>query len=328
VERGFRLAPDRTETRLAMGRYLRIIKRDYQGAVDQFTEGLKADPNNAVLLTGAASAEQVLGRWDDAVAHLQLAAKLDPRSVLTARSLGYVLHDVRRYQEANAAADRALALSPANTAVIQQKSTNYLSMGWLDSARSVVRQALTHVDTTTILVRFSKFQEQMWVLGPSLWPLIVKLTPADFDGDRGHWGLKVGGTWALLGDSARARTYADSARIAFEKQLRGFPENAQLHELRGRALALGGHKREAIEEAERSLRMRETELDASTGPYVRFQVARILIQAGSHERALDLIEPLLMEMASDLTPAYLRLDPSFKPLYHNPRFQRLIGPAH
>jgi serine/threonine-protein kinase len=328
VERGFRLAPDRTETRLAMGRYLRIIKRDYQGAVDQFTEGLKADPNNAVLLTGAASAEQVLGRWDDAVAHLQLAAKLDPRSVLTARSLGYVLHDVRRYQEANAAADRALALSPANTAVIQQKSTNYLSMGWLDSARSVVRQALTHVDTTTILVRFSKFQEQMWVLDPSLWPLIVKLTPADFDGDRGHWGLKVGGTWALLGDSARARTYADSARIAFEKQLRGFPENAQLHELRGRALALGGHKREAIEEAERSLRMRETELDASTGPYVRFQVARILIQAGSHERALDLIEPLLTEMASDLTPAYLRLDPSFKPLYHNPRFQRLIGPAH
>lgn len=57
-------------------------------------------------------------------------------------------------------------------------------------------------------------------------------------------------------------------------------------------------------EAERSPRMRETELDAGTGPYVNFQVARILIQAGSYERALD---------------------PSFQPLKGNPRFEKLIA---
>jgi tetratricopeptide (TPR) repeat protein len=165
----------------------------------------------------------------------------------------------------------------------------------------------------------------MWVLDPELWPRLAKLTPADFDGDRGHWGLKVGGTWKLLGDTVKARAYGDSARLAFEEQLRPFPENAQLHELRGRALALGGHREEAIEEAERSLRMRETELDAGTGPYVKFQVARILIQAGSYDRALDLIEPLLGSYASDLTPAYMRLDPSFKPLKGSPRFEKIIA---
>src|ERR1051326_6006387 len=71
--------------------------------------------------------------------------------------------------------------------------------------------------------------------------------------------------------------------------------------------------------------MRETSLDASTGPYVKFQVARILIQAGSYDRALDLIEPLLGTPASDLTPAWLRLDPIFKPLKGNPRFDNLIA---
>jgi hypothetical protein len=69
--------------------------------------------------------------------------------------------------------------------------------------------------------------------------------------------------------------------------------------------------------------MRETKLDASTGPYVKFQVARVLIQAGAYDRALDLVEPLLTVPGSDLTPAYLKLDPIFRPLYGNPRFERL-----
>jgi tetratricopeptide (TPR) repeat protein len=118
--------------------------------------------------------------------------------------------------------------------------------------------------------------------------------------------------------------FGDSARIVFEAQLRDFPERAQLHELLGRALALGGHKAEAVAEADRSLALRETTLDAGLRPYVHFQVARILIQSGEYDRALDLIEPLLTTPASDLTPAYLRLDPTFKPLVGNPRFQRLL----
>jgi tetratricopeptide (TPR) repeat protein len=105
--------------------------------------------------------------------------------------------------------------------------------------------------------------------------------------------------------------------------LRDFPERAQLHELRGRALALAGRSKEAIEEADRSLKLRETSLDASIRPYVHFQVARILIQSGEYNRAMDLLEPLLKTPASDVTPAYLRIDPTFKPLYGNPRFDRM-----
>jgi hypothetical protein len=58
---------------------------------------------------------------------------------------------------------------------------------------------------------------------------------------------------------------------------------------------------------------------------VHFQVARILIQSGEYERALDLIEPLLTAPVSDLSPEYLRIDPTFKPLYGNPRFERIAA---
>jgi tetratricopeptide (TPR) repeat protein len=163
----------------------------------------------------------------------------------------------------------------------------------------------------------------MWALPPYLWPKIVKLSIADFGGDKGHWGLKLGHTYRLLGDTAHARAFGDTAVAVFEAQVKEFPEKAQYRELHGRALALAGRRAEAIAEADKSLALRETSLDASIRPYVHFQVARILIQSGEYERALDLIEPLLNTPASDVSPEYLRIDPTFKPLYGNPRFDRM-----
>ena len=308
-----------------MGSYLQNIATDFPGSRERYLEGLKHDPNNAELLTGLATVERSLGKFDDALAHARQAQLVDPRSVAPSRRVAGALHDLRRFQEELGAWDRALALAPSNLGIIQGKAFAYLSLGMLDSVHALVEQKLKTVDTTALLVRFALYQETMWALPPALWPKIVKLSVADFGGDKGHWGLKLGHTYRLLGDTVRARAFGDSALGAFDAQLKDFPERAQLRELRGRALALGGHKEEAIAEADRSLKVRETSLDASIRPYVHFQVARILIQSGAYDRALDLIEPLLAAPASDLTPAYLRIDPSFKPLYGNPRFDRLAG---
>ena len=324
TERTVQLAPGRPEAHLAMGTYLANIKVDLAGAHEQYLAGLAQEPNNVDLLSALGSIERSLGKFDDALSHVKHAAQLDPRSVLSARRVATAYHDMRRYPEELAAWDRALALAPDNLGFIQGKAFGYLSLGQLDSVHALVKAKLATVDTTALLVRFATYQETMWALPPELWPKIVKLTVQDFGGDKGHWGLKLGHTYRLLGDTVRARMFGDSARIAFEAQLRDFPERAQIHELVGRALALGGHKAEAIAEADRSLALRETTLDAGLRPYVHFQVARILIQSGEYDRALDLIEPLLTTPASDVTPAYLRLDPTFKPLMGNPRFQRLL----
>jgi eukaryotic-like serine/threonine-protein kinase len=324
AERTLQLAPDRAEARLAMGSYLQNVKLDFAGAREQFLQGLQHDPNDPDLLSSLGVVERALGKFDDALMHSKQALAVDPRSVGSARRVAAAYHDLRRYPEELAAYDRALALAPANLAIIQGKAIAYLSLGQLDSVHALVNEKLKTIDTTAILVRFSVYQEMMWSLPPELWPKIVKLTLADFNGDKGHWGLKLGHTYRLLGDTVRARMFGDTARAAFEAQLREFPDRAQLHELAGRALALGGHRAEAIAEAERSLAMRETTVDVSLKPYVHYQVARILIQSGEYDRALDLIEPLLTAPASDLTPALLRINPTFKPLVGNPRFQRLV----
>jgi serine/threonine protein kinase/tetratricopeptide (TPR) repeat protein len=323
AERAVALAPDRSESRLAMGSYLLNVKLDYEGAHQQYLEGLKHDPNNTELLGGLGVSERVLGKFEDQLTHFKQAVALDPRSINTARRLAAANHDLRHYPDELVAWDHALALAPTNLGIIQGKAFGFLSMGLLDSVHALVEEKLKTVDTTALLVRFSIYQETMWTLPPALWPRITTLTVKDFGGDKGHWGLKLGHTYRLLGDSAHARAFGDTAVAAFEAMLKDFPERAQLHELRGRALALSGRGKEAIEEADRSLKLRETTLDASIRPYVHFQVARILIQSGEYNRAMDLLEPLLTTPASDVTPAYLRIDPTFKPLYGNPRFDRM-----
>ena len=323
AQRALALAGDRAEGPLAMGSYLQNIALDFPGSRAQYLEGLKHDPSNAALLTGLSSVATAMGNFDDALAYARKAQEVDPRSIGSARRVAAALHTLRRFSEELPAWDRALALAPDNLGIIQSKAFAYLSLGQLDSVHALVEQKLKLVDTTALLVRFAIYQETMWTLPQYLWPKILTLTVKDFGGDKGHWGLKLGHTYRLLGDSVRARAFGDTALAAFDAQLKDFPERAQLRELRGRALALGGHRAEAIAEAERSLKLRETSLDASIRPYVHFQVARILIQSGEYDRALDLIEPLLTTPASDLSPEYLRIDPTFKPLYGNPRFERI-----
>ena len=326
TERAMMLGPNRAEAHLAMAQYLRDVKLDYEGARTQYDAGLKIDPNNTDLMLGEAAVDAILGRFDDAFTRAQQAAKLDPRSIATMRRVPGLLHALHRYPEELGAWDRALALAPDNLSMIQGKAFGYLALGELDSVHALVAQKLkSGVDTTALLVRFALYQETMWTLPSELWPKIVKLTPKDFDNDRGHWGLKLGHTYRLMGDTMHARMFGDSAVLAFAKQLHDFPDRAQVRELMARALALAGRKQEAAIQADSALKLRETTNDATLKPYVLFQAARVFIQSGENERAIDLIERLINMPATDVTPAYLRIDPSFAPLKGNPRFEKLIA---
>ncbi len=324
AERAVALGPTRPESRLAMGLYFRNVDKAYDKALDQYAIGLQAAPNNVDLLAASAVIERSLGRFDEALTHLQRASQLDPRSVPAASSLARTYHDLRRHREAQTEYSRALVLAPTNLSLVQNKAADFLSQGDLAGARAVIAAALQHSTTTAIVVRFATFQEMMWVLPDDMRAQVITLQPAHFDNDRGMWALKVGATYRLMGDAAKAKSYGEIAAGEYEKRAKRYPEDPQQMELFGRALALADRKAEAVEAGERSLAMRQTSLDAVSGPYYKYQVARICIQAGQHDRALDLIEPLLSK-PGDITAGWLRVDPIFTPLRGSPRFQRVVN---
>ena len=325
VQRVQQLAPGSSNAHRVMASYERTVKKEFRAAYDELSSALKTDANNADLLTSAAQSEAQLGMFDSALVHMQRARRVDPKSVGTMRRSATVLSYVGRYQESVAEWDRMLAVSPSNLDAVQGKVRILVMMGNMPEAQRTIATALTHVDSTTIAIRFAYYQEMMWVLDPPLLRKIVTAKPIDFYKDAGMGSLKIGRTLLLLGDTAHGQVWGDSALRYVAPAANQFPDDAQLTEIRGRANALAGHRAEAIADAERSLALRETSLDATSGPYYRFQVARILLQAGEKERALDMFEKLLTVPATDVTPSTLRLDPNYAPLRGNPRFERLVA---
>jgi len=130
--------------------------------------------------------------------------------------------------------------------------------------------------------------------------------------------------YALGGDQARSRAYADSARVAVERSLQASPNEATLHALHGLILAYLGRRAEAVAEGERATAMVPMSLDAFSGPGYQFRLMRIYMLVGEQAKAIDLLEQLLEEPFY-LSPAWLRIDPRFDVLRKNARFTRLLG---
>jgi hypothetical protein len=63
--------------------------------------------------------------------------------------------------------------------------------------------------------------------------------------------------------------------------------------------------------------------DAYDGPYLQLQLVRIYLLVGEPEKALDRLEPLL-RVPFYLSPAWLKIDPTFDSVRENPRFRRLV----
>ena len=324
AERAEALAPGRAEGASAMGAYYRGVVRDIPRAVATYEAGLRAAPNNVAMLANASAAEQALGRWDAALEHARRARTIDPRSAPAALRLTQLLLALRRYPEARAAADSALALAPTSLNILLVRAVVALAQGDLPRARAAMRAAPPTVERELLLAYFASYNDLFWILEDAEQQVLLALPSSDFDDDRASWGIVRAQTYALRGDQTRARIYADSAQLAFAEQLRALPNDAQLHVHRGLALAYLGRKAEAIQEGRRAVQLLPVSRDASIGAYILHQLARIYTLLGEREKALGLLEQLL-GMPYRLSPGWLRIDPNFAPLRGDPRFERLTA---
>jgi TolB-like protein len=326
AERASSLGPNRPEVYHALGNYQRLVKQDYAAARELYAKGLRVAPNDVSLLGSAAGAEQSSGLWDAALEHTRLAERVDPRSLGAARRVGLALIPLRRYAEARQALDRALAIAPSNLLTILTKTQTFLGEGDLAGARAWLESSAKNVEPTALVAFLANFEDLGWTLTDEQQQLLLRLTPDAFDGDRTAWAICLAQAYALKGDQANVRVYAEEARKANEEQLRDAPSESQRHAFLGLSLAYLGRKDEAIREGLRAIELMPISRDAINGPYLRHQLARIYILTGEPDKAIDHIEAIL-KVPYFVSPAWLKIDPNFDPIRNNPRFQKLVAGA-
>jgi TolB-like protein/tRNA A-37 threonylcarbamoyl transferase component Bud32/Flp pilus assembly protein TadD len=326
AEKALALAPDRAAPHVAMGSYERSVLKDNRRALESYERARRLEPGNASVIGLMAVTNLNLGRWEPAVENLREALKADPLSVANRAILGRAFRYLRRLPEARDVLDGALSLAPTNLDVIEKRAMVSLAEGDLAGAREVIRSAPKQIDPKALVAYFAMVQDLGWALERDQRELLLRLTPADFDNDKGTWGLYLALEYEQRGDSGKAMTLGAQAAEEYRKQLAAAPEDWQRHSLLGFALALAGQKADAIREGVRGAQLLPVERDAYNGPYLQHVLARIYILAGEQEKALDTLEPLL-KMPYYLTPAWLKIDPNFDPLRGNPRFQKLVAAA-
>jgi tetratricopeptide (TPR) repeat protein len=303
-----------------------MVLGDWARARTEDSTAFARSPGNAELLGYMAWDEVSLGRWEEARRHFEQAVRLDPRAYLPASGLSLVLRYTRQYHEAEQHLDHRLQLEPAELGLREPRAMVALAQGDLPAARAIIKAAPKEVDPTALVLYMGSADDLYWVLDEAQQQLLLRLRPSAFDDDRATWGIALAQTYALRGDAAKARVYADSARRAFESQITDAPQDglqAQRHAFLGLALAYLG-RREAVREGQRAVALMPTAKDAQNGPYIQHQLVRIYLLVGEPEKALDQLEPLL-KMPYYLSPGWLRIDPTFAPLRGNPRFERLVA---
>jgi serine/threonine-protein kinase len=325
AERAIALGPALPQAHFARAFYLSAVRREHARALEAVDRGRRIAPKDPELLSMAALAEQQLGRWDQAVAHFRQAQSLDPQSFGTRRRLARALLWLRRYPEARAMADSALALSGASPDVLEMKMVSYLGEGDLPGARAAFRDAPSEVEVSRRLAHAGAYFNIFWALDDEQQQLLLRLGPGPFNNDRGMWGLALAQTHALRGKAAAARAYADSALPSLERATAGNPGDGILRGSLALALALAGRRAEAVREGERAIQLEPIATNGITGPIVQHFVVLAYLAIGDRGKALERLEPLL-RVPFYLSPAWIRIDPTLAPLRGDPRFGRLAGP--
>ena len=117
-----RLRPDSGEAHLALAKHLYWGYRDYDPARQALAAARRALPNDPLpfLLTGYIDRRE--GRWDKATHNMERAVELDPQNFFTLQQIALTYTALRRYADAAAILDRAVALAPKDASVRVQRA--------------------------------------------------------------------------------------------------------------------------------------------------------------------------------------------------------------
>ena len=322
------IRPNAGEVHLARAFYHYWGKREYDAALAELALARRALPNDPDVVYLTATVLRRKGRWTEATHHFETAAALDPRNNNLQLELGGIYFQQRRYDEAAAVLDRALAQSP-NDFGLQSARANVDIAARADLHRMhdvVTGEAAKTANPARVAFLRMQLALDLRDYGTAQAALAAheakELNPTAGYAVPREWyeGLIAAG----LGDSQKAEAAFLAARERAATRVAARPNEAIPLSVVAQIDARLGRKEEAISGAERAL-----ELHASTGDELQacvgaVRLAAICAHVGDADRALNLLEQTAKLPGG---PSYgaLKLNEEWDPLRTQRRFEQIVA---
>src|SRR2546421_596409 len=333
LETAQKLQPDSSETLLALAQYQYSELHDYDAARTNFLHVSKMLPGNSEIPAALAQIARHQGNWEEAVAYYEQALVLDPRNVELLTETADNYDDLRRFDNALKLYDRALEIRPNDIDLLASKAGIYQAQGNLTQAA----RCLEGVNALTPSYEAVPQKVDQLIFERN-YPGAVQLLETRFAQFQFGSELEVGAfqeflasSRLLAGDTAGAKASAEQARNILEVLCQNQPDNDFPAIHLARTYAILGDKQSAYKEAERVSALVQN--DAIGRPGAEENLDLIDASFGNNARAISILAHLLQIpyqsslYATPLTPALLRLDPTWDALRSDPAFQKLCQNA-
>lgn len=117
---------------------------DWQGAAEEFKRAIDLNPGYATAHHIYGHYLAALGKFEEAIAQMMHARKLDPLSIVIGCSLGFTFYRARNYEEAIKHFRSVLDLAPTFHLAHEGMGATYLEMGDHDEAFAEYMKAISH----------------------------------------------------------------------------------------------------------------------------------------------------------------------------------------